>query len=58
MLSPCIKKCMLNENNVCSGCLRTLKEIKNWAKMTDLERKTIYNRVKVNQSMITDLNTR
>jgi len=27
---PCIKKCCLNENDVCLGCFRTLDDMRCW----------------------------
>ena len=27
---PCLKKCELNENNVCLGCFRTLNDMHLW----------------------------
>lgn len=29
--SPCIDVCVLDENDVCTGCLRTLDEIAGWS---------------------------
>lgn len=38
MLSPCIRNCTLNEEDVCVGCGRLLTEITAWASYTDEER--------------------
>lgn len=35
--SPCIKQCKLT-NGVCTGCDRTIEEIKSWPSLTDVER--------------------
>ena len=32
-MSPCLSICTLDENSQCMGCLRTLEEIKNWARL-------------------------
>lgn len=37
MNSPCIKVCKL-EGDTCTGCGRTLEQIRNWTKMTEAER--------------------
>ena len=31
--SPCIRKCGLDEREVCRGCFRTIDEIMTWEKM-------------------------
>ncbi|MGV6806979.1 MAG: DUF1289 domain-containing protein [bacterium] len=36
--SPCISICALDENDVCVGCYRTAKEIREWLLMEDDER--------------------
>jgi len=33
-VSPCIRVCTLDDNNVCVGCRRTLAEIAAWARMS------------------------
>lgn len=33
-LSPCIDVCALDDQNVCTGCKRTLQEIIDWSTMT------------------------
>lgn len=32
--SPCVRRCTLNEKDVCLGCGRTLAEILNWHNLT------------------------
>jgi len=49
--SPCIKICILDENQVCTGCRRTIDEIAGWIEMTDEEKQTILTR-------LTNLNTK
>ncbi len=39
--SPCIRKCCLNECDVCLGCFRALSEIVTWTQ-TDNENRQIY----------------
>ena len=45
--SPCISVCELDENNVCSGCFRTLEEIGQWPLASDIQRKEFLRRSKV-----------
>ena len=35
---PCIKKCCLNENDVCLGCFRTLDDMRTWHKSSKEEK--------------------
>ena len=39
--SPCIGVCQYNNEEVCSGCFRTLEEISQWTKISDVEREKI-----------------
>jgi predicted Fe-S protein YdhL (DUF1289 family) len=48
MESPCIKKCNLDNNNICQGCHRTLKQIVNWIYLSDKERTDTINNLKNN----------
>lgn len=43
--SPCINECKL-EKNVCTGCGRTLEEIKGWCNMTIFEKHFVNARLK------------
>lgn len=36
--SPCISVCLLNEDDVCTGCYRNVEEIAGWHNMTNHER--------------------
>jgi len=38
---PCIKKCYLNENDVCLGCFRTLDDMRTWHKSSKEEKMKI-----------------
>ncbi|PHS70825.1 MAG: DUF1289 domain-containing protein [Cycloclasticus sp.] len=41
MESPCIRMCTLNEQDICLGCGRLLKEITFWTTYTDEQRKRL-----------------
>ena len=43
--SPCIKVCLLDQENRCRGCGRTIDEIARWSTMTTDERIAINRRV-------------
>ncbi|MFC1751231.1 DUF1289 domain-containing protein [Pseudomonadota bacterium] len=43
--SPCIGECELNEEEVCTGCHRSLDEINAWSKACDDERLNILQNV-------------
>jgi hypothetical protein len=43
--SPCIKVCVLDAQNLCVGCLRTLDEIAGWEAMSRTERIAVLGRV-------------
>ena len=38
---PCIRKCCLNEKDVCMGCYRTLDDMRVWHKVTTSEKKNM-----------------
>ena len=40
-LSPCIRQCCLNENDICLGCYRTLDEITGWRDKSEQLQKQI-----------------
>jgi|TARA_B110000967_G_C18883677_1_gene562605 predicted Fe-S protein YdhL (DUF1289 family) len=40
-LSPCVGICQYNEQDLCSGCFRTSKEISQWFDMTQEEKKKV-----------------
>ena len=42
--SPCVRNCCLDENDICRGCYRTLKEICGWASANHEERRSILDR--------------
>jgi hypothetical protein len=39
--SPCVRNCCLDENDICLGCFRSLKEITRWSAADSRERNTI-----------------
>lgn len=44
--SPCVNICILNPDQICMGCGRSLDEITNWNKYTDEERSEIMKTLK------------
>ena len=39
--SPCVNICALDDDDVCTGCQRTVAEISRWSRMTNLERRAV-----------------
>ena len=39
--SPCVRNCCLDQNDVCLGCFRTVKEITSWGKDTSTDQKVL-----------------
>ena len=39
--SPCISICAMNDDDVCMGCYRTDKEIREWMLMDDTEKQAV-----------------
>ncbi|MGQ7816684.1 DUF1289 domain-containing protein [Metapseudomonas furukawaii] len=39
--SPCVRRCCLNDADVCVGCGRTLAEICEWGEASDVRRREI-----------------
>lgn len=42
--SPCVRRCTLDQGDVCVGCGRTLEDIRQWREMTEAERADCVNR--------------
>jgi predicted Fe-S protein YdhL (DUF1289 family) len=42
--SPCIRECCLDEDNICLGCHRSLREICDWSDASDAERLEVLER--------------
>ncbi|GHF02183.1 DUF1289 domain-containing protein [Thalassotalea profundi] len=49
-LSPCVKNCCLNENDICIGCFRHLNEITGWRELTEAEQQNIVIKCKHRKS--------
>ncbi|AXM98188.1 DUF1289 domain-containing protein [Pseudomonas plecoglossicida] len=39
--SPCVSICALDEQDVCTGCQRTVAEIGRWGRMDNAERRAV-----------------
>lgn len=39
--SPCIAVCVLDEDDVCTGCFRTANEITQWTRLTEDQRRKV-----------------
>jgi len=50
--SPCIRNCCLNEDQTCTGCLRSLDEIKAWSEVSDETKKEIIERINVQKQAL------
>lgn len=37
--SPCISVCALDEDDLCTGCFRTLREISDWSEYSNQEKR-------------------
>ncbi len=45
--SPCIKQCDYNpELEICSSCKRTIKEIRDWSKMSEKQKLSVLHRIR------------
>ncbi|MDP3875976.1 MAG: DUF1289 domain-containing protein [Methylobacter sp.] len=44
-LSPCVRMCCLDDENICLGCFRSLDEIGQWRELTTQQRQEILNTV-------------
>ncbi|MDX2463080.1 MAG: DUF1289 domain-containing protein [Porticoccus sp.] len=42
--SPCVSICSMNEEELCIGCYRTAKEIREWLLMEDDERMDVISK--------------
>lgn len=41
--SPCVSICVLDEQDICTGCQRTGQEITRWSRISDAEKLDILN---------------
>jgi len=39
--SPCVSICALDEQDICTGCQRTVAEIGRWGRMDNTERRAV-----------------
>lgn len=39
--SPCVSVCALNEDDICTGCQRTIEEIRQWSRLDNQERRQV-----------------
>ncbi|GFM52348.1 DUF1289 domain-containing protein [Pseudomonas capsici] len=39
--SPCVSICSLDEDDICTGCQRTVSEITGWSRMSNEERRAV-----------------
>ena len=44
--SPCISVCLLDENDICTGCYRSAAEITDWFMATDEDKREILRRAR------------
>jgi hypothetical protein len=44
LVSPCVRNCCLDDDNVCMGCGRSLQEIVQWGTASDAEKTAILAR--------------
>jgi len=41
VMSPCVNICALDEQDICTGCQRTVGEITRWSRMDNDERRQV-----------------
>ncbi|WP_460134236.1 DUF1289 domain-containing protein [Pseudomonas sp. S1_E04] len=39
--SPCVSICALDDDDICTGCQRTVEEITRWSRMDNAERRAV-----------------
>ncbi len=39
--SPCVSVCALNDDDICTGCQRSIEEISRWSRMDNHERRQV-----------------
>ena len=44
--SPCISVCMLTNDDICEGCYRSVKEITEWADMSNEQKQAVMVKVR------------
>jgi len=41
LASPCVSVCALDEHDICTGCQRSIDEIRRWSRMDNDERRQV-----------------
>ncbi|MEO6699624.1 MAG: DUF1289 domain-containing protein [Paraperlucidibaca sp.] len=52
-LSPCVGLCKLDREEVCTGCQRTMAEIRSWSLLTRGQQRKILIRIQSQQRAVT-----
>ena len=47
VISPCVKKCSLDQNKICPECFRSIEEIVSWRDADDAMKRTILEAAKL-----------
>ena len=50
--SPCIRKCCLNDDNICLGCFRSINEITLWTQVDEKTRRHFLDNVESRQKIL------
>ena len=50
--SPCTGKCGLTSDGTCGGCLRTVREIISWPRLTNDQKSEIVNDLEIRRSKL------
>jgi len=45
--SPCVRNCCLNQDDICVGCYRHIKEIVGWKNLTDPNKQEVLKNCKL-----------
>ena len=51
VISPCVSVCRIDADNVCEGCGRTIKEIRDWSIYGDKKKVAIMKRLSEKRSV-------
>lgn len=51
VLSPCVRTCCLDDNEICIGCGRSLGEITDWNEATPAEKRAIVERARLRMNV-------
>ncbi|MDD1614592.1 MAG: DUF1289 domain-containing protein [Methylococcaceae bacterium] len=52
--SPCIRKCCLNDDNICLGCFRSINEIILWTQVDEKTRRNFLDNVESRQKTLSN----